>query len=134
MRPKIPLGIDEGHKSKKGSEKKMINIKEPKGAVYAYVETDKKGEFRRLTVKTTHVVEVDVNGTSVVFSNSDIHPISYLEINENELRDIIVKNLEQTLKSVTDKANNLQKAINLLEDLATATDCQFDVMVNKYDC
>jgi hypothetical protein len=112
----------------------MISVKEPKGAVYVNIETDEDGKFRRLIVKTTHVVEVDINGISVIFSNSEIHPISYLEINENELRDIVIKNLEQTLKSVTDKANNLQKAINLLEDLATATDCQFDVMVSKYDC
>jgi len=112
----------------------MVSIKEPKGAVNLNIETDKEGKFRRLVIKTTHVVEVDINGVSVVFSNSEIHPISYLQINEDELRDIIIKNLEQTLKSVTDKANNLQKAINLLEDLATATDCQFGVTVNKYDC
>jgi hypothetical protein len=131
---KAHLGKNLRCKSEKRSVNNMEEIKEPRGAIYVYIETDKEGEFRRLIVKTTHIVEVDVNGTSVVFSNSEIHPISFLEINENELRDIIVKNLEKTLKSVTDKANNLQKAINLLEDLATTTDCQFDVMVNKYDC
>jgi hypothetical protein len=112
----------------------MINIKEPVGAIYTYVETDENGEFRRLYAKVTHVIEVDVEGVTVVFSDSVVAPIDYLAVKDEELRDAIIRRLESTLKSVTENANNLRRIIDKLEDIATATDCRFDITVNKDDC
>ena len=112
----------------------MINTKEPKGAVYVNIETDENGEFRRLIVKTTHVMEVDINGITTVLSNSDAHVINYLPTDIDEVKRIIYKKLENTLKTVCDRADKIEKIINMLENIALGTGCDFDITVTKGDC
>jgi hypothetical protein len=112
----------------------MLEVKEPKGIINVDVETDKNGEFRRLTIILKHSIEIDVDGTAVIFCDSDVHMINYLPTKEDEVKKIIYEKLEKTLKTACDRAAKMEKIINMLENIASGTGCDFDITISKYDC
>ena len=112
----------------------MVEVGNPKGFIDISIETDKNGEFRQITATIKHVIDIDINGTTVVLYDSDVHTINYLPTEINEVRKTIFEKLENTLRAVCDRAERMQQIINMLENVALGTGCDFSIKVSKNDC
>jgi hypothetical protein len=121
-------------KSEKRRKRKMVKVGDPKGCINVDIEADQNGEFRQLIATIKHSIEIDINGTTVVLYDSDVHRINYMPTDINEVRKIIFEKLENTLRTVCDRAERMQGIINMLENVALGTGCEFNISVSKNDC
>jgi len=121
-------------RQKHRSVKKVIEVGKPKGLISVDIETDADGEFRRFTVTLKHSVAININDSTIYVSGTGTHVMDSLPAEVDEVKKIIFEKLEHTLSTACDRADQIQKTINMLENIATDTDCYFKITINKYDC